>query len=93
MSLDSDAFTGDDTAAIQKALDAAVEAWAIGQMSLAAPVDDADEDEINSPPDVPEYLKEQLTTFTVEAGILDRSSGFDSKFRLLDPDELKLYPR
>ncbi|HEY3414652.1 MAG TPA: hypothetical protein VGM51_16555 [Armatimonadota bacterium] len=74
-----------------EAIDVATETWAVGHMQAGQPdrPADADAEETATQPDVEAYTKEQLSTMTLEAGVLDRTLPMEGKFRLLAPDELK----
>ena len=67
----------------------AAEAWAVGHLRASQPDGAADDEEASAKADVNAYLEKQLSTMTLEAGILVRTVSTEGKFRLLSPDELK----
>jgi proteasome alpha subunit len=74
---------------LASAVTIATEAWAIGHMRALQPETPAEGEEGSGAVDIAAYLEEQLQTMTLEAGILDRSTPLETKFRLLEPEELK----
>lgn len=67
----------------------ATDAWAIGYHRALHPETPTDDEEPANAPDMGAFLNEQLETMTLEAGILDRTTPLETKFRLLESEELK----
>jgi proteasome alpha subunit len=66
----------------------ALETWAIGRLAARRRVDDEDaRDEKEADPAA--CLKEELTTGTLEAALLERDTRRESRFRFLRPEELE----
>ena len=74
---------------LAEAIEVARECWAVGHQRASQPDGAADAEEASAKPDVKAYLDTQLSTMTLEAGVLDRTLPMEGKFRLLTPDELK----
>jgi proteasome alpha subunit len=74
---------------LEEALRVAMEAWSLGHQGAAQPAgsreDEAEEEEAVPPMD---YLKRELETSSLEAGVLDRTLRRESKFRLLKAEEM-----
>jgi len=71
------------------ALKLALEAWATGKLhARRSGFTQADEDEPAETLTVAQVLKEEIAEGTVEAGLLERNSPRESKFRLLRAEEL-----
>lgn len=71
------------------AVQVATEAWGIGHYRALHPETAGEDEEPSNAPDIAAYVEEQMESMTLEAGILDRTTLLETKFRLLDAEELK----
>src|SRR5579872_4397799 len=79
----------------EQAIERALKAWAVGAIEARRSKMGADESDENPLRDIDEeeqlggFLREELKTGKVEAGLLERHTTRESKFRLLAEDDLK----
>jgi Proteasome subunit. len=72
-------------ASFETALNAALEAWAIGHMTLQT----SDAKELPERAAVAKYRQEQLANTGIEAGVLERDTGMAIRYRSLSDTELR----
>jgi proteasome alpha subunit len=79
-------------ASLSECLGAALKTWAVGSLSTRpSEIGEADEDplrDMNEPDAITERLREAIKDGTIEAGVLDRRTHRESKFRLLGDADL-----